>query len=314
MEVVNWLLVNGAEALRFLWALLAYVFGGLFAALDGILNPVLSPALAALNPVCTAIGDLVYAMLRPLPVWLGLTGISVVTGFVMLVAFRYVSNQAAIARAKDDIKANLLALKLYKDDLRVTFRSQGRLFWAIARLQRYVLTPVLVVLVPMLLALAQMGTHHQWRPLRPDERTLIRMRLDETAGSNPPVELAPSPGLAVEVGPVPGGGELVWRVRAQRPGHHTLRFSVNGGVIEKELVVGESLERVSAARVGSDWTAQLFHPLERRLPSSSPAASIEILYPGIDSWIHGSNWWVLHFFVVSMLTALVFKPVFKVRF
>ena len=74
MEVVNWLLVNGAEALRSLWALLVYVFGGLFAALDGILNPVLSPALAALNPICKAVGDVVYAVLRPLPAWLGLTG------------------------------------------------------------------------------------------------------------------------------------------------------------------------------------------------------------------------------------------------
>ena len=85
-------------------------------------------------------------------------------------------------------------------------------------------------------------------------------------------------------------------------------------MIEKELVVGPDFQRVSAARVGRDWTAQLFHPAERTLPSTSAVKSIEVLYAGVDSWIYGANWWLLYFFVISMLTALVFKPFFKVRF
>ena len=77
--------------------------------------------------------------------------LSILTGVLALVAFRYASNQDGIGRAKDDIKANLLALKLFKDDLRVTVLSQLRIMWAIARLQRYVLTPVILLTLPMLL-------------------------------------------------------------------------------------------------------------------------------------------------------------------
>ncbi len=320
MDAFNWLLLNGADALLALWGLIKVVLGSIFAALDVVLNPVLSPALAALNPICTTIGDGVYTVLSPLPVWCGLTILSAVTGLVMLVAFRYTSNQIAIGRAKDDIKANLLALKLYKDDLGVTFRCQGRLFLAIARLQRYMLTPVLVMLAPMLLGLAQMGVRYQWRPLQPGERTLLRLhirpaqQLREGAVGNVAVQLEPCLGLDVEAGPVPGGGQLVWRVRGTKPGRYMLRFHTADNVIEKELVVGKDFQRVSAARIAPDWTAQIFHPTERRLPSDSPFESIEILYPSVDSLIYGADWWVLYFFIVSMITALVFKPLFKVRF
>jgi hypothetical protein len=61
------------------------------------------------------------------------------------------------------------------------------------------------------------------------------------------------------------------------------------------------------------WT-QLLNPAERLLPRAAGLASIRIDYPGVDSHIYSADWWVLTFFVISMLTALVFKPLFKVRF
>ena len=314
MDVLNSVLIHGAEAVLWVWDLLSTFFGWLFGSLDAILNPILSPLLAILNPIGTAVGDVVYSLLGPFPVWLGLTVISAVTGVVMLIGFRRLSNQAAIGNVKDEIKANLLALKLYKDELRVTFQSQARLLWAIVRLQRYVLTPVLWMALPMLLALAQMGIRYQWRPLRPGERTLIKMRFAPGAGKSAEGSIEPHAGLAMEVGPVPGGDLCVWPIRGGVPGRHTLRFHIADETIEKELVVSEAFERVSALRPSGRWTDQLFHPVERRLPAESKVRSIEILYPSVDSWVHGADYWVVYFFVVSMGVGLVLAPVFRVRF
>ena len=314
MDFINSVLINGAEAVLWVWDLLSTFFGWLFGSLDAILNPILSPLLAFLNPICTWLGDVVYAVLSPFPVWVGLTVISAVTGVVMLIAFRHTSNQKAIGKVKDDIKANLLALKLYKDELRITFLSQARLLWAIVRLQRYVLTPVLVMALPMMLALAQMGIRYQWRPLRSGEQTLIKMHFAPGAGKSVEVSIEPHPGLVVEVGPVPGGDLWVWRVRGGAPGRHTLKFHVAGKTLEKELVVGDGFERVSVLRPSGRWTKQLFHPVERRLAAESKVRSIEILYPSVDSWVRGADYWVVTFFIVSMVAALILAPVFKVRF
>jgi hypothetical protein len=311
---MNWLLLHLGNAAQWLWEAIkagaATVWGGL----DAVLNPVLSRVLAVLNPIGTVIADGVYAILSPLPVWLGLTLVSAVAGVVMLIAFRYTSNQKAIGRARDDITANLLALKLFKDEIGVTFRSQGRILGALARLQWHMFRPVLIMLLPMLLLLGQMGVRYQWRPLHSGEAALIRLRLNPDVTEVPQVMLEPSPGLQVEAGPVPGGGELVWRVRAGDPGRHMLRFNVAGTTLEKELVVGDGFQRVSAERLGSRWTSQILHPTERLLPHGGPVTSIEIGYSGVQSYIYGANWWILFFFIVSMAFALLFKPVFKVRF
>jgi hypothetical protein len=314
MHALNWLLIHLGNAGQWLWGAIKVFFSAVGGGLDAVLNPVLARVLAVLNPICTVIADGIYAALSSLPVWLGLTLVSAVTGVVMLIAFRYTSNQKAIGRARDDITANLLALKLFKDEISVTFRSQGRVLGALARLQWHMLRPVFIMLLPMLLLLGQMGVRYQWRPLHSGEQTLIRLHLNPAQTDAPETVLEPNPGVIVEAGPVPGGGEVVWRIRGGQPGRHTLRFRVGGATVEKELVVGDGFQRVSAERLGLRWTSQILHPAELLLPAGGTVESIEIQYAGVHSYIYGANWWILSFFVISMLFALLLKPVFKVRF
>jgi len=282
--------------------------------LDYVLEPIMSPVLSVLNPICTAIGDVVYAVLDPFPPWVGITIISIVTGVVMLIAFRYTSNQDAITRVKDEIKANLLALKLFKDELHVVFTSQIKLIWAILKLQRYVLTPVLVMLLPMLLGLAQMGVRYQWGPVPPGTDVLVRAEIDGDAENPLTIALEAPGGIVVKVGPLPGERDVAWRLNGAKSGVHTLRFSAGDAMYAKELVVGDSSDRVSALRPGHIWTDQLLHPVESAIDAGGPIRSISIDYPPIDSYICGSNYWVLYFFIVSMAAALILKPVFKVKF
>lgn len=293
-------------------------------ALDGIaaaavwvsdgLNPLLSGALSLLNPICNAIGSGCYAVLGVVPPWFGITLISVVLGIVMLVAFGKFSNQERIGRAKDDIKANLLALKLFKDELGVVFSAQVKILWAICRLQRYVLTPVLLLTPPMLLLLAQMGVRYQWRPLEVGEVAIVEAALSEEANGNAFSLSAASGGVAIEAGPVAGDGTVAWRVLADEPGRYELSLKAGGESVTKELVVGRPGDRVSALRPAGVWYDQLLHPVERALPANGAIRSIELSYPPLESYVYGSDWWILYFFVVSMATALVFKPFFKVRF
>jgi len=53
--------------------------------------------------------------------------ISIVVGLLMVVLFRYTSNQKAIRIAKDQLKAHLLAVRLYQDQLPVVLASYGRI-------------------------------------------------------------------------------------------------------------------------------------------------------------------------------------------
>ena len=313
MNFLERTLVLVAHAVLAVWEFTKSFFAWVGAVLDAILQPVLSPLLRLLNPVCTKVTDAAYKLLDPFPPWVGLVLISAIAGVVMLIAFRYLSNQKGIGRAKDDIKANLLALKLFKDDLGVALRAQGRIMWALLRLQRYILVPVLWMALPTMLLLAQMAMRYQWRPLMPGEQFLLKVYSSSSVAVASNARIEPNDAFDVEAGPIAAAGDIAWRIRAMKPGRHTIHLHAQT-TWEKEIVVGAPIQRVSPFRPGPNWTMQLLYPVESPLKQASSSDGMEISYPQLKSYIYGSDYWVLTFFVVSMLTAIVLKPLFRVRF
>ncbi|MCZ6821627.1 MAG: hypothetical protein O7F10_01605, partial [Deltaproteobacteria bacterium] len=95
-----------------------------------------------------------------------------------LVVFRYTSNQAGIERATDRVKAHLLELWLYRDDLRVTLRALGNVLRYNMTYLRYSLAPMAVMLVPFVLMLVQIESRFAFRSLKPGESAILTLELD----------------------------------------------------------------------------------------------------------------------------------------
>jgi len=271
----------------------------LFSRINTVTNAVLGPALSKL---------------AVLPGWLSNTIISAVTGFLLLLIFKYTSNQRAIGKVRDNIKANMLALRLFKDEIAVTLQSQGRVFRGALQLLFHSIRPMLVMILPVSLLLAQMGLFYQFRPLLPGEEALVTMKL---ASTNPTTEaqIITNPDIDVTIGPVrvPSKNEIYWQIKPISEGTHQLVFEVENQTFEKQVAVGEGFMRVSAVRPGPNWSEIILHPSEKPFNSKSPVYSISIDYPDRPSRTSGTDWWIVYFFIVSMLFALLFKPFLKVR-
>ena len=99
----------------------------------------------------------------------------------MVWIFGKVSNQDAIQRTRDRLSAELIALRLFKDDLRIFFgiRSQV-LAWTLKSL-RHSLVPMLILMVPTMIILIQLNLHYGSRPLRVGEMTLVKVKLRDPA-------------------------------------------------------------------------------------------------------------------------------------
>lgn len=316
LDAVNWTLLKLGDAAQWVWNDALGFVGEQLAWASETANPVLAPVFRGLSIVTNAVAGVLFAPIGMMPGWLSNTIISAVTGVVLLVLFKYTSNQKAIGRVKDRIKADMLALKLFKDSLSLTFRSQGRILLGATRLLRYSLFPLLVMIVPVSLELAQMGLWYQWRPLQPGETTLLTMKLaDDDNPQLPPVRIAELPGAEVAIGPVRifREREICWKIVAREAGRHTIVFEVGGEPVEKQLVIGDGPQRVSAMRPSRDWTAILLHPAERPFARDSIVQSISIDYPDRESWTSGTDWWLGYFFVASLVFALIFKPLIGVR-
>jgi uncharacterized membrane protein (DUF106 family) len=272
--------------------------------------------IAGINGATNAVGGLLLAPVAAVPGRLSITLISAVLGVLLLLIFKYTSNQRAIGRVRDDIKANLLAVKLFKDSLSVTFRSQARVFGASFKLLFFAIVPMLVMIVPVFLILAQMGLWYQARPLHlGDEPVMVRLTVNGTLDTLPGVTLESLPAARTLIGPVRvfSKKELFWKIKPIEEGKHRLIFQVGDRRYEKQLAIGEGFMRLSPKRPGAHLGDMLLYPLEKPFASDSPVQSISVDYPARDSRIHGTDWWIVYFFVASLVFAFLFKPFLQVR-
>ncbi len=277
----------------------------------------------------TSLFDLIYAPMASWPAWLSLGIISAVLGVLLLVAFRYTSNQDAIGKARDDIKANMLAMKLFKDSLLVTFGAQLKVIWQSFKILLLSIPPLLVAMIVMVPLFVQMTSRYQFVPVKPGQTATVKVYYSddfaarELAG-DAKVELKAPQGVEL-VSPLPwrkqDSREAHWIVRANAPGDYELTVLAGDEEMTKQFPVGDRGDftgAVSPLRSSYDFWEKLGFPWEEHPRNGSNIRAVEVheILAGASPDVLGvpvlGNW-VVYFLLVSMLFALMFKPILKVR-
>jgi hypothetical protein len=271
-----------------------------------------------LNSILNRIFELLFLPFRRLDAWFGMVFISFLTGLLMLFIFRLTSNQAGIKNVKDKIKAHLLELRLFKDNLNVSLKAQGRILGYNLRYIGYSFKPMLVMIIPLILILVQLNFWFGYEPLRPGEPAILKVKLAETAK---PVEVeaaveAPA-GLVIETPAlrVDEQKEIDWRIRAASTGVHALSFKIGGQSFTKSIAVGPGpWDRISPVKVKRGFLEEVLNPGEKPLPSSGLVKSIEISYPPKRMKLLGLRLhWLIAYFALSIIIGFALKKPFKVE-
>lgn len=270
-----------------------------------------------INSMITAIFDVILKPFSGMaPVW-GLLTVSVLTGIVMVVIFKYTSNQAAIKSARNKISAYFLEVRLFKDDLGLMLDAQKRILRANLTYMRYSILPMLIMIVPVLLILVQLGIRYENRPLRPGETALVKLKLPPDANAEDiPLSVELSEGLRLETPlfKVPGEQEVDFKLSAVEKGEHELAVLVGNERVNNPIVVSDALERVYPKRTKSGLYSSLLAPGQKPLPAGLPLEEIHIAFPPRTTELLGWRLhWLVIFFVVSIAAGYSLKGVFKVQ-
>jgi hypothetical protein len=267
-----------------------------------------------INAIMSAIGGALMAPFRALPPLLTLAVWSVVAGIAGMFLYRAVSNQNALKRVNSRMKADLLAMKLFKDEISVTFSCQWDLLKVTGMKFWYALFPLLVMMVPFVLAMSQLGTFYEFRPLAAGEPAVVSLFLSDAAwDANRNAILDVPAGVRVETPqPIRDAGQKVvrWRISPTAHGQYVLAWNVNGERVEKSLSAGEDLMRVSPVRPGTNFWDRLLYPTERAFSTASSVQKIEITYPTRETW---PTHWLVSFLVLSIVAGLACIPFMKVQ-
>ena len=277
-----------------------------------------------MNTVNTLLNAVGNTLLEPLAGWppiLTLVLVSAVAGAVIAVVFRFTSRQKALRRLVDLNRAQVLAIKLFKDDPVGIFRSLGQLMKLTGLRLWYSVPPMLIMIVPFVLLLTQLAQWYEYRPLRPGEKAIIELQLAEKAWPQAgELTMQTPPQIQVEARPLrdPKRRSVYWRVRVIESAPATIRWQVGSEQVDKKIALADdtgSLLRVSTRRPGAGFSDRLLHPGEPGFAADASVQGITVHHLRRTTPFFGLDvpWW-LTFLLVSMLAALLVRPFVKVSF
>src|SRR5258707_6079569 len=241
--------------------------------------------------------------------------VSLVVGLLMVVLFGYTSDQKAIGIAKDQLKAHLLAVSLYRDQIPVVMGSYGKILRGTGRYLKLAFKPLLYVIIPITLLMVQIDRYLGAMPIPADTPFLLTVHmtgsdaLNDVALDLPPEITRTAPPVHVS-----STNEIVWRLAGSKEGKYELKILVAGQSAAKSACVGSDLPRISTVRLRRHFWERIFSSAESALPGSSLFESISINYPdrNIELAGYGMNWiWL--FFILSMVAGFVFKEVLGIK-
>lgn len=267
--------------------------------------------------ICKIFGSMMFPFQNLNP-WIGMIIVSLITGLLMLLIFRYTSNQEGIRKTKNKIKAHLLEMRLFQDSMSTSLRAQGSILLANFKYMSYSLKPLLIMIIPVLLILIQMNFWFGYKVLEPGEDVLLKIKLqEEYSPLETDIKIESPAALNFETPPVriEEENEIDWRFSVEEAGFHTLQIMIDGISITKTISAGQKLlDHVSPKRVQKNFFQELMYPTEAPLNESLPIQSIEITYAFKSMTAFGFNiHWIIAFFVLSIIFGLSFKGVFGIE-
>jgi hypothetical protein len=241
---------------------------------------------------------------------------SLAAGLLVCIIFRFAANPLAIRRAKDRVQAEILGVRLFRDQLGVALGCYLGIIRRTGAYLRQAAAPTAIAVAPLALLFLQLDARIGWLPPQPGADFLL------TAQAVPGIvperlALELSNGVQLTAPPVriPYRRQVTWRLRADSPGNFLATITGEGRAATKILPVGPRLTRVSPTRSRGGFFSALVDTGELPLPAGSPVQAIEIEHEprsfALGSWT--MEWWIA-FLILVFASAWAAKPITGAEF
>jgi len=258
-------------------------------------------------------------------VW-GLVFATLVLTIFALLIYKYTSNQKEIKKAKEKIKAHFLEVFLFIDEPILIIKAQVRIMVNGLKYLGYALIPLLIMFLPVLLVLVNMEHRYHYRPFKPGENFLLKVKLKKQIPNwQDAIFIQPSEELRMTSPPLrflyqESKGEtypeIDYRLQVIREGAHPIILRLAGKEKIKLTVLAEAQRASRLVTVeGSGFSLNFWHPSSGLVPKQSLIHSIEITYPKSELNLFGwESYWGWQFLVLMFIFAFALKPVIRVEF
>ncbi len=246
----------------------------------------------------------------------GILFLSAVSSLVVLVVYKYLSSPGKIKDAKDKIKANILAIRLYRDFWKVILISFGKSVLYTLKYFSLNLLPLVLVLPILVPIFSQMDVRYRMRPFQTGEAAVVKAYFND-AVDNLDIQLQASDSVKPLMNPVfvTAKKEVNWRVAVQADNAFDLQIKVGDKIHTKKLAAGNYKGAISNKKYSYSSINHFFYPAEPLFDSAGNLKAVYVAHPGktvnfLGTRIH----WLLHYLVLMLVIVLGLRKKFGVEF
>ena len=268
--------------------------------------------------IITRLFDLLLFPFRTLaPIW-GIVFLSLLSGILILLVYKAVSNQEKIKTLKKRIWGHFFGIYLFRDEPTQILKAQVCLMGSVFRYLGHSIRPLLVLIIPIILICIQMQLRYGHNNLQPGDEYIVSATLappDRVLTA--PVELRASSGITIQTPPlrIPESNEVDWRIKINDTGRHSLTFVTDSGDFARTLDISPRISRIYPTIKRASLSARLEYPGQNFLPGNSSLNSVTISYPPAEINLFGIKLhWIIWYFILAMIFGFALKKPLRVEF
>jgi hypothetical protein len=246
----------------------------------------------------------------------GIFFLSILMSFVVLYIYKWVSSPKGIKAAKNHIKANILAIRLYKDLWKVIVTSFFKSLFYTLKYFMLNFGPVLLIIPILFPAFAQMDAHYGLQPYKVGDELIIKAKFDPGIDGLT-IELQENKHFKAKMNPVfiKTLKEVNWKLEIIKDGVTDIRIKAGDRLFEKKLVIGNIRGALSNKKMKESSWAHFLYPVDPLLPQDGEVAQISVHYPGKDiSFLGITMNWLIWNLILVVIVVLAFKNKFGIEF
>jgi hypothetical protein len=266
------------------------------------------------NSLVTALFDALLYPLNFLGASWSVVLISIIAGIALLAVYGKVSNQQAIKKVKKSIAAGIYESVLFRNDLKISLKAQGKMFLGGLKYFGLAIPPILILMIPCLIILAQLNLRYGVRPLNVGESTIISVQVSDdsalfSAELKTPEGVTSTPPLRDL-----DNHTVSWRIDAKSAITDKVTIQIGDQSVSQDIFVGATSIKIPTETSTSPWWQFLYPGSTIPEQAKGLIKGISVSYPEQILSVMGikSNWLII-FLIISILAGIVGSKFLKVE-
>jgi hypothetical protein len=239
--------------------------------------------------------------MNPAAVFPVLVASSLGAALLICLSFRWCANGEKLERARDEMTANLLGVRLFRDQVTVAFACYARLAGAAGRYLLHMSPALAVLALPMYLLCRETAARLD-RVAPPSGESLLFTASLRPGSALDAARLELPPWIRLTAPPLhaPVLNEITWRLQAHACGSYDVSVWFRKSRASRRIEVCDSLQRLAGGE---------------QLPADGSVTSLAIDYAERRLTMAGHDFdWEAPFFILVALFALLLKPLTGAQF